>query len=190
MIINKDNLGAGNSRNKGINISRGKYLAFIDSDDIWHRNKLKIQYQIMKNKGYKITHTSYKIIDHKGKVIGNRIAREFNNQKKLLKSCDIGLSTVMLKKKILIKNIRFAEFKTKEDFILWLKILKKGIIIKSINSELTNWRKLENSLSSETKQKISDGFKVYNKYMKFNYIKSCFYLLILSLNYLKKNIKL
>ncbi len=105
----------------------------------------------------------------------------------LLKSCDIGLSTVLLQKKIFINNCNFPNLKTKEDFVLWLKILKKEIKIGSINQNLTSWRKLNNSLSSSLFQKLLDGFYVYNKFMQFNFIKSIYYLLCLSINFLKKN---
>ena len=92
----------------------------------------------------------------------------------------------MLRKKILNKNLKFPKLQTKEDFVLWLNLSKKIPII-GINKTLTKWRKLDNSLSSNTLQKIKDGFKVYNKYMNFNLIKSLFYLLSLSLNFLTKN---
>ena len=93
--------------------------------------------------------------------------------------------TRFLKKDILKKNY-FPNITTKEDFVLWLKLSKKNKIV-GINKELTRWRKLNTSLSSNTIQKLLDGFRVYNRYMKFNYIKSLYYLLILSLNFLKKD---
>ena len=80
----------------------------------------------------------------------------------------------------------FPKLKTKEDFVLWLKILSRNIKIWSLNDNLSSWRKLNNSLSSSTLQKIVDGYKVYNVYMKFNFLKSFYYLFLLSLNYLKK----
>lgn len=113
-------------------------------------------------------------------------AKTFKCYKQLLLSCDIGLSTVILKKDLINKNCKFSKEKTKEDFLLWLQILKKNIIIGGYKKNLTTWRKLENSLSSSVVQKFKDGFKLYNKYLKFNYIKSLFYLLILSINSLKK----
>ena len=64
--------------------------------------------------------------------------------------------------------------------------IKKNIKIGSLNKNLTIWRKLDNSLSSSIFQKLRDGFIVYNSYMKFNILKSFFYLLILSINFLRK----
>jgi len=91
----------------------------------------------------------------------------------------------MIKKSHLKSNL-FPSLKTKEDFVLWLKLLSKNIKIYGINQNLVSWKKSGNSLSSSTIQKLFDGFRVYNKYMKFNFLKSLYYLLCLSFNYLRK----
>ena len=186
LIINTKNLGVGYSRNLAIKSAKGNYIAFLDSDDFWKKNKIEKQLSFMKEKNFKISHTSYEIVDHKNNVIGTRIARSFNNLEDLLKSCDIGLSTILLDKEILSTECLFPSLKTKEDFVLWLKILKKNIIIAAIDDNLTSWRKLNNSLSSSVFQKLSDGFSVYYKYMQFSFIKSIYYLFCLGINYLKK----
>ena len=105
----------------------------------------------------------------------------------IIKSCDVGLSTVIIEKKIIVENeIKFPELVTKEDFVFWLMLLKKNLKFYAYDKYLTNWTDLKNSLSSSTIQKLKDGFKVYNHYMKFGYIKSLYLLFCLSLNYLKK----
>ena len=185
LIVNNKNLGAGLSRNKGIKISKGKYIAFIDSDDTWIKNKLSHQIKFMENKKLMFTHCSYNIIDENNLIIGKRIARKLLTYKKLLKSCDIGLSTVVINKK-LIKKHKFPNIKTKEDFVLWLKISRNNKII-GIEKVMMNWQKSKDSLSSNLLQKFFDGFKVYNKYMKFNFFKSLFFLFMLSVNFLRKN---
>ena len=76
--------------------------------------------------------------------------------------------------------------KTKEDFVLWLKILKKNIRIGGLQKNLMYWRKLSNSLSSSIIQKIKDGYSVYNKFMKFSLFKSVFFLFLLGINSLLK----
>ena len=187
LIINHKSLGAGLSRNKGIRVSKGKFIAFLDADDYWDKNKLKFQIKFMKKNNYLISHTSYQIVDKDDKKSNIRIARNFYVIKDILYSCDIGLSTVILKKSIISKNIKFPNIKTKEDFILWLRLLKKEIPIIALKKKLTYWRKLDNSLSSSTIQKIYDGFKVYYVYMNFGLIKSIVNLFYLSINFLKKN---
>ena len=187
-IINNDKrLGAGLSRNKGIEQSSGKYIAFIDADDTWVPDKLKDQISFMKKNNYQISHTSYFIIDEKKKIIGQRRARDLLSINEVLKSCDIGLSTVIIEKNVIVKtNTKFPQLVTKEDFVFWLILLKKNYKFYAFDSNLTNWTASKNSLSSNTIQKLFDGFKVYNYYMKFNMIKSIYYLICLSLNYLKK----
>ena len=141
----------------------------------------------MKKNNYQISHTSYFIINEKKKIIGQRKARDLLSINEILKSCDIGLSTVIIEKKVILKtNTKFPKLVTKEDFVFWLKLLEKNYKFYAYDSNLTNWTASKNSLSSSTIQKLLDGFKVYNNYMHFNIIKSLYYLICLSLNYLKK----
>ena len=186
LIVNNKNLGVGPSRNIGINNSIGSYLAFIDGDDLWKNDKLIKQISFMEENNYLISHTSYEIINATGKKLSHRKAENLNYNK-LLKSCDIGLSSVILKKELLKDNLRFANLKTKEDFVLWLKISENGNTIYGLEDNLLFWRKTKNSLSSSTIRKLIDGFLVYYKYLGFNFIKSLYYLLILSINYLRKS---
>ena len=187
IINNNKRLGAGPSRNKGIEQSNGKYIAFIDADDTWVQDKLKEQISFMKKNNYQISHTSYLIVNEKKKIIGQRKARDLLSIDEVLKSCDIGLSTVIIERKVITKtSTKFPELVTKEDFVFWLKLLEKNYRFYAYDSNLTNWTDSKNSLSSSTFQKLFDGFKVYNNYMHFNIFKSLYYLICLSLNYLKK----
>jgi len=188
IYINKKNLGAGRSRNKGIKLSKGVFVAFLDSDDLWKKNKLKKQIFFMKKNGINASHTSYTIINSNNKIVGSRNAKDMS-YKLLLKSCDIGLSTVVLKKEIITSKIKFANIKTKEDYVLWLKITFNNNKIFALKDNLTKWRKLEDSLSSSKLQKIYDGYLVYRKYMNFNLLKSFGFLMLLSFNYFLKDIK-
>ena len=121
-----------------------------------------------------ISHTSYNIINEFSKKISFRKAKNLK-YKDLIYSCDIGLSTVMIKKKLLLKN-HFPKLKTKEDYVLWLKLSKKGHIFYSINEKLVLWRQTPNSLSSSILQKLFDGYRVYRTYLKFSFVKSLYHL--------------
>tara|TARA_Y100001970_G_C14259681_1_gene878922 strand:+ start:26120 stop:26866 length:747 start_codon:yes stop_codon:yes gene_type:complete len=187
LINNGKNLGAGKSRNKAIEMSNGEYIAFCDCDDLWKKTKLEKQLTFMKNSNLDFTFTAYEIINEKNDIISNRDAKKVIEFKSLLKSCDIGLSTVIIKKKLLKeKELRFASLKTKEDYILWLKIAKRGTKLFGLNENLSYWRKVSNSLSSSSVQKIIDGYRVYRYYLNYSVIRSIIYLFILSVNFLLK----
>ena len=99
------------------------------------KDKLELQIKFMKEKNYLISHTNYEIIDKKNNIFSLRTARNFNTVNDLLRSCDIGLSSVILKKEILSEDCLFENLKTKEDFVLWLRILKKNIKIGALQKK-------------------------------------------------------
>ena len=128
LIKNSTRLGAGLSRNVGIEQSNGRYIAFLDADDTWSEEKLREQIHFMKKNNYQISHTSYYIVDEKNKIIGQRKARDLLSINEILKSCDIGLSTVIIEKNVILKNkIKFPELVTKEDYVFWLMLFRKII---------------------------------------------------------------
>jgi teichuronic acid biosynthesis glycosyltransferase TuaG len=137
----------------------------------------------MKEKNLDFSFTAYDIINENKNKIGFRKAKKLLSFNDLVKSCDIGLSTVVLKKKLLDNpNYRFVNLKTKEDYILWLKFSNDGIPLNGLNKNLASWRKSKNSLSSSVLQKIKDGYRVYRYHLKYNTFKSIICLLVLSLN--------
>ena len=187
ILKNLKNMGAGYSRNYGIKKSKGSYIAFCDSDDLWNKNKLQFQINKMKKFNLKISSTNYRVIDENNKYLGLRKSFNIFTYKKLINSCDIGLSTVMIKRSLFKKKkYRFANLKTKEDYVLWLMITRDNITIRNFNESLTSWRKCKVSLSSSSIQKIFDGYRVYRNYMNFNIVNSFYRLIILSINYIKK----
>ncbi|MDA9604799.1 glycosyltransferase [Candidatus Pelagibacter sp.] len=186
IIENNKNIGAGLSRNKGIDMATSEYIAFLDCDDYWHQDKLEKQINFMKDNKVSFSFTSYNIIDFEDKIIKCKRASKKIKFRDLLLDCNIGLSTVMLKKSLINNDCQFPNLKTKEDYVLWLKVSKKTDLY-GIDIPLVKWRKLNNSLSSNTFQKLIDGFRVYNKYMKFGLIKSLYFLIILSINFFRKS---
>ena len=187
IIINNKNYGAGISRNKGILKSRGNYIAFCDADDTWKKNKLKIQLNFMIKNNLMISHTNYFVIDDESNIIGKFNIDNKLSYNDLLKSCDIGLSTVIVQKKLLQK-IKFSKLKTKEDYLLWLKIVEHTTFIYGINQYLSSWRKSKNSLSSSLIQKVLDSYKLYRYYLKKNPIVSVLFFFRLTFYAIKKKL--
>ena len=187
IITNEKNLGAGESRNVGINFSKGDYIAFCDSDDLWKEQKLEVQLSFMKKNELNFSFTSYEVIDENKNFIKTRNADDVVDFIKLRNSCDIGLSTVLMKRNIFDnREYRFARIKTKEDYVLWLTLAKNNIKLRGLKNILTSWRKNKNSLSSSIYQKLKDGYKVYRVYLGYSTLRSLFYLTILSINYILK----
>ncbi len=187
IIINKKNLGVGKSRNIGIKNSNSKYIAFCDADDVWQKKKSQLQLKFMEENKIEFSHSNYTLINDKNKIIGKMHTKKILKYKDLIKSCDIALSSVIIKRSLLNKSLKFGHTKTKEDFYLWLK-LSKITKIYGIQKSLLLWRKTENSLSSNTLQKFLDAYEVYKKIENKNFFITCFFVLRLSIFYLIKKI--
>ena len=189
LIVNKKNIGAGLSRNKAIKSARGNYIAFCDADDKWKINKLDYQLKFMKKNNIQFCHSSYDIINKFSTKIGEFQVQPILTYNDLIRSCDIGLSSVMISKK-LMKNYFFSKLKTKEDYLLWLKIIKSIKRFNGIRKKLIYWRHLDRSLSTSNKQKILDAFRLYKKHLNFTYFKTFVCVFRLSFNSIikKKNI--
>ena len=189
IILNNKNLGVSASRNKGLQKAKGNYVAFIDSDDLWNKKKLEIQILYMIKNKLKFCHTNYYVINKYEKRIGQFNAPKNLNYDHLIKSCDIGLSTVIIHKSIL-NFCKFPKLKTKEDYVVWLRLSKKKIPIISLNRYLTSWRSTSDSLSSSIFQRLIDAYRVYRFFEKFSLIKSYYFLFLLTTKSMIKKINI
>ena len=186
LLINRENLGVAKSRNIAIKKSQGKFIAFLDSDDFWKKDKLKKQIKFMNDYSLDFSYTAYNILNNK-KMFKKEVPHKIE-YKDLLKKCDIGLSTVIIRRNLL-KFGYFPNLKTQEDFALWLRYARNFVNLMGINDALTIWRNTSNSLSSKEYQKITDAFKIFLFFEKKNIIVSIYSVIILSLNKSKKNLK-
>lgn len=184
IVTNKKNIGAGLSRNVGINYSKGKYIAFLDSDDIWEKQKLEKQIQFMEKKKYLVSFTSYVAFNLNKNKLYSVNAPSILNYQDLIKACPICCSTVIVHKSI-ISKYKFKKIITKEDYELWLRISKKYFFY-GLSGHFTRLIIRPNSLSGNQLNKIFNAFKIYNYFNRNSIIKSLFYVLRLYINAFKK----
>lgn len=185
IIVNNKNYGAAISRNIGIKCSKGNFISFLDADDTWHKNKLKTQIYFMKKKKIKFSFTNYSIVNTNDLVVKKVKSPRKIEFHKLLYSCDIALSSVVVKYDVLQDN-KFYPIKTKEDYLLWLNLSFKNLEMLRVNQYFTYWRKTKKSLSSSVFQKLKDAYFIYNKSLKFNMFKSLIFIFFLSFNSIVK----
>lgn len=183
-LYHKENEGVSSARNLGIKKAKGKYISFIDSDDEWLPDKIEHQIKILEEKKLNFIHGSYLVVDEELNLKGKFNPSDLNYTD-LLKSCDIGLSTVTLKADIAKKNL-FPKISTKEDYVCWLNIVKELNYLICDKQVVSIYRKRTNSLSSKFIVKFINAFKVYYNFETFGLLKSFYYTLRLSIYYVIK----
>ena len=179
--LNK-NYGAGFCRNYAIKKSSSPYLAFIDSDDIWGKNKLKNQIDFMKKNNFFFTYTNYETFGEKIKRVTNPKKLNFSS---FIKNTSIATSTMMVKRDQ-IDNIKFTNTKICEDYFFKCKLLKKTKYAYCLSQNLTRYRIRKNSLQSNNLKNFYWIRKINRDYNKLNFFDNLFSLINISINSLRK----
>jgi glycosyltransferase involved in cell wall biosynthesis len=175
-IINLEkNSGAAVARNVGIENAKGNFIAFIDSDDIWEKTKLKEQISFMLDNNYNFSYTDYIQIDEKGNELRIIKTPKILTYKKQLLYNHIGTSTVIYNQKILGK-IYMPKLRKRQDYAMWLRILKNHSKGYGLNKILTKYIIRRDSISSNKMNLIKYNWEMYRNSEEFGIIKSSFYL--------------
>ena len=172
-IANEKNMGAAETRNKGVSLARGKYVAFLDGDDYWEAGKLKKQIVEMERSHAVLCCTARELITAEGKSTGRIIPVKTEiTYQDLLKHNSINCSSVLLKTEV-AKEFPMQHEDSHEDYIMWLRILQEYKSVCGINEPLLKYR-LGTTGKSGTKWKSARmTFKVY-RYMGFGMMKSIY----------------
>jgi len=172
LLRNEKNLGVSNTRNRGIALAKGAYIAFLDSDDVWHPQKLEKQLAQMEASGADICYCSYAIVDETGKKAkADYLVPEQVSFSELLKENVIGCSTVLLRREAL-QNHCFGSAYYHEDYVLWLTLLREDFRACGCAEVLSDWRLIANSRSFNKFRSAAFRWKIYREYLNLNLRKS------------------
>lgn len=182
------NSGAAISRNIAIQNANGRYIAFLDSDDIWKKNKLKVQIEFMKKNNIGFSFSSYEVMDEYGQLINRTInVPEKISYKEYLRNTIIGCLTVVIDRKICGK-FEMVNIRKNQDMATWLSILKKGNIAYGINEKLGVYRIVAGSISNNKIKAAKSVWITYRDVENISIVKSCYYFCGYVFNAVKKRI--
>ena len=169
------NCGPGVARNTAIEMAKGRYIAFLDCDDIWFPQKLEKQVDYMQKNDYPFTFTSYLHMDESGRFRDKTvIAPEKVSYKSALFKNPIGCLTAMYDTQFYGKQY-MPDIRKRQDYALWLKLLKRSNAY-GIQECLAGYRLQKKSVSSNKLSLIKYEWLIYRKEEKLCFFKSAFYL--------------
>ena len=176
-VLNLDDVSdAASARNKGVSEATGRYIAFLDADDLWDSKKIEKQIAFMNEKKASFSFTGYEFGNEEAKPLGKIVkVPESITYKEALKNTTIFTSTVMFDMSYLSKDeIEMPNIKS-EDTALWWKLLREGVKAYGLNENLVLYRRPSKSLSSNKLEAIRRIWNLYRKWEKLSVIKSAYY---------------
>lgn len=185
-VIYQNNKGAGAARNRAILEAKGRYIAFLDSDDLWLPDKIKNQIGYMEANQHLFTYGDYfkRYVDC-NEVENIKSTPAKLTYKQLLVSCPIGCLTAAYNQEVLGK-IFMSEIRQGQDWSLWLRITQKGVDAYKYDGCLAIYNVFEGSLSSRKLKKLVNMYRIYRE-QGFNIIISTYYLFLHTFNVLRRH---
>ena len=175
LICQEKNSGAAGSRNRGVKEARGRYIAYLDADDLWVPEKLEKELAFMERKQAAFAFTGYEFADENGRGTGKIVkVPEQITYEEALKNTTIFTSTVMFDLSLLGKeNVRMPAIES-EDTACWWRILRGGVTAYGLNESLTLYRRSAGSLSSNKSTAIRRIWRLYREAEGLSVIKSAY----------------
>lgn len=174
---NVGNMGAAVSRNNALREAKGRWIAFLDSDDLWEPEKLEHQIKFMEENGYAFTCTNRDQIDEESKPLGIRATSPKHITKGwMYRYCWVGCLTVMYDANV-IGLLQIADIKKNNDYALWLKVIQKADCY-LLDEYLAHYRVRSGSISRHSKVSlIRWHYKLYRECEKMSVLKAAYYTL-------------
>ena len=182
-----ENSGAAIARNNSLAHCNGDFIAFLDSDDEWHPEKLFQQLNFMKKKNADFSYTSYFRISIDGLTTKKVKIKPKTSFNQLLKNTQIYTSTVILSRRA-FKKLEMPIIRRRQDFAFWLTLLKEVPYAFGLNTPYTSYYETPNSLSSNYRKSIYNTYLVYRQQFQYSRIKSYFFLVNYIFNAIKKRL--
>jgi len=186
VISLKKNVGAAMARNIALKAAQGRYISFLDGDDIWVPEKLERQVNFMFSNNYAFTFSAYRLMEENGKL-ENRIIKvpPVLSYTDYLKNTIIGCLTVIIDKEQ-VGEFEMPNLRSSHDMALWLQILKKGYKAYGLNEVLAYYRLVGNSNTVKKRKAARDVWRVYRKIERLSIAYSVYCFLFYAFNAVKK----
>lgn len=169
LIIMPGNVGAANARNEGMKQAGGRYVSYLDADDLWQKNKLSRQIDFMKEKDAAFSFTGYEFGDENAEGTGKVVrVPETLVYRQALSNTTIFTSTVMFDTHKISKDRLYMPNVKSEDSALWFRILREGITAYGLDENLVIYRRPGKSLSSNKVEAMRRIWNLYRKQEKLN----------------------
>lgn len=184
------NSGAAVARNYALEKSTGRFIAYLDADDLWDSYKLEKQVEFMLNYKYGFTCTDYEVIDEEGMPKGKIVKMPYEIDYNLyLRNTIIQTVGVMVDLNIVDKSIlKMPLIRRRQDAATWCQILKQGIICIGLNENLASYRRVSTSLSSNKFKAMKGTWYLYRKIENLSIFKSLYSFVGYAWNACKKRI--
>jgi len=184
----EENSGAAVARNTGLENAKGRFIAFIDSDDKWYPEKLEDQLSFMKNDRKAFTYTKYeRISENEGEVLGAPDFPKKLDYSGLLKNTAIACSTVVIDRQV-IGDFRMPLVRKGQDTATWLKILRWHDYAYLVDEVLNQYRAREGSLSSGKVSALKRTWNTYRNIEKLPLYKAVYYFTFYVWNAVKRRL--
>lgn len=186
LVVLEENAGAAEARNIGIRNAKGRFLTFIDSDDVWLPHFLETSVQFLIEKREELVYASYKRYNEEMKpLLADFIAEDNISYERILYNCPIPMLTAMYDTQR-IGKVEIPEVDMREDYAMWIEILKKIKVARAITEPLAVYRIRESSYSRNKLLILRKQFMVYYKFLNLSLGKSIYYTIHWVFNGLKK----